>query len=90
MSTMPPAPAAEEKIRVAASPAIVIWYEALRSSRRCTSSSRVPPSTPRKSATYAANASTLKPIAIRTQYQTASSRLLTASSAPTTFGNSTF
>ena len=85
---MPPAPAAE-KIRVAASPAIVIWYEARRSSRRCTSSSRVPPSTPWNSATYAPKAATLKPIAIRTQYQVASSRLLTASSAPTIFGNST-
>jgi hypothetical protein len=33
VSAIPPAPAAE-KMRVAASPAIVIWYDALTSSRR--------------------------------------------------------
>ena len=47
---MPPAPAAE-KIRVAASPAMVIWYEALMSRRWRTSLWLRPPSTPRKSAT---------------------------------------
>ena len=47
---MPPAPAAE-KMRVAARPAMVIWYEAFVSSRRRTSESLRPPSTPRNSAT---------------------------------------
>ena len=47
---MPPAPAAE-KMRVAAKPAIVIWYEARRSSRRRTVVESRPPSTPRNSAT---------------------------------------
>ena len=88
MSTIPPAPAAE-KMRVAARPAIVIWYEARQSSRRLTLSRSTPPSTPRKSATYAPNATTLKPTAITTQYQVASSKRASASSSPTTFGNST-
>ena len=68
---------------------MVIWYEAFASSRRWISSSCVPPSTPRNSATYATNASTLKPTAMTIQYQTASSSLSTASSAPIRFGNRT-
>jgi hypothetical protein len=72
-TTAPPA----ANSRVAARPAIVIWYEARRSRRRCTLSSRVPPSTPRNSITYEPNASTLKPTAIAIQYQVASSNLPT-------------